>query len=325
METEFLVQLGKPTHTGAGLWATVTRLAKRAGRAHVAVAYLGHDATVVLPLKEGDVLVVDMSKGTVQAGATDPREVRKYLKAGVRVYTCTNLHAKVFVFDETVIAGSANASRSGLIEAAVLCPNRRIADAARRFVSGLALDPVREKWVEKCIGWYVASPRRAMRRMAATAATPSFCRVWLVRVDDGEWDEWEEAVVAKRIRVASKRLADPAECEVESFIWDRTDRFGEQVRQGDLVVQVYASAGRTRVYPPCRVLDVSRHPVPAHPASGWWSISVEQPIKPDTKLWRELKSTLRSAGLAGPQPVFARELRSAGAKAAVLGLWARSR
>ncbi len=325
MSTEFLIQLGKPTSGKVGLWPTVTRLAKKATRACVAVAYLGKGASQILPLKRGDVLVVDMSRGTVEAGATDPREVRKYLRSGVEVYTCTNLHAKVFVFDDEVVVGSANASRSGLVEAAVCCSNRRIADAARTFVQGVALDPVGDRWVEKCIGWYATKRTHRPGQKAAKPVTPGYSRVWIVSVHDAEWAEWEEGIVDKRVRVATGRLKDPDRCEVNSMIWTGTGRFGERVRQGDLLVQIHTAAARTRVYPPCRVLDVFPYHVPGQPKQKRRSISIEQPVKPDTRLWRELKSALRWAGLAGTQPVFARELRSDGAKAAVLGLWAKSR
>ena len=64
------------------LWPTITRLARKSGRKHVAVAYLGSGASRLLPLGRGDSLVVDMSPGAVKSGQTNPFEVENTSKRG---------------------------------------------------------------------------------------------------------------------------------------------------------------------------------------------------------------------------------------------------
>jgi hypothetical protein len=68
------------------LWPKIISLAKKSRRKQVVVAYLGKGASKILPLQRGDVLVVDLSEQAVMNGQTDPHEVEKYIKRGVKVY-----------------------------------------------------------------------------------------------------------------------------------------------------------------------------------------------------------------------------------------------
>src|SRR2546425_10788135 len=105
--------MAKRAHTNfihAGLWHRITSLVSRSHRNYVAVAYLGPLATELLPLNKGDMLVVDMSVRAAKSSQTDPREVRKYKEKGVKVYSCQNLHAKVFVLGKKAVVGSSNVS-----------------------------------------------------------------------------------------------------------------------------------------------------------------------------------------------------------------------
>ena len=95
--------------TNARLWQTLTKRLKTDARA-AAVAYVGHGGAKILPLKKGDTLVVDMSLPTVRSGASDPREVEKFVDRGVDVFTRRYLHSKLVVGDRFAIAGSANVS-----------------------------------------------------------------------------------------------------------------------------------------------------------------------------------------------------------------------
>jgi phospholipase D-like protein len=105
------------------IWSRITSLTNKSTRNHVAVAYLSPLATGLLPLKKDDVLVVDMSIRAAKSSQTDPREIRKYKKAGVRVYWTPKLHAKVFVLGDKVVVGSTNVSKKSneyLQEAAII-------------------------------------------------------------------------------------------------------------------------------------------------------------------------------------------------------------
>ncbi len=98
--------------TNKALWKLLPAKVKTARKVDAAVAYLGQGGADLLPLRRGHRLVVDMSRATVQAGTTDPREVEKLLLRGVRVFSRQRLHAKVVVADNSVFAGSANISKN---------------------------------------------------------------------------------------------------------------------------------------------------------------------------------------------------------------------
>jgi phosphatidylserine/phosphatidylglycerophosphate/cardiolipin synthase-like enzyme len=109
----------------------------------------------MLPLGAADVLVTDCRPATARSGVTDPREVRKYLDAGVTVYRWEWLHAKVFVLDKLAVVGSANVSknsRDNLDEAAVVITTKAGVLAARKFVESLMGQAfeVDSDWLDLC-------------------------------------------------------------------------------------------------------------------------------------------------------------------------------
>lgn len=137
----------------ADLWPRIGTLAKKSKRSHVAVAYLGPTAAELLPLKKGDFLVVDMSTRAAKSSQTDPREVRKFKTKGVDVYSCQNLHAKVFVFDNQAVVSSANVSQRSknfLCEAGIVTTDPVVVDSARRFVESIDSEEVTWSRIKQC-------------------------------------------------------------------------------------------------------------------------------------------------------------------------------
>lgn len=108
----------------------------------VAVAYVAKGGGDVLKLKKGSRLVVDASP-VVRAGLTHPDTLASLVRRGVRVFSYSGLHAKVFVFGRQAFVGSANVSASSrlrLQEAALACANPNVVAAARAFVRLLCVD-----------------------------------------------------------------------------------------------------------------------------------------------------------------------------------------
>ena len=58
-------------------WKEIATRLPRSKSVRVAVAYFSKGGAARLPLRKGDILIVDMSHTTVRQGATDPREIRK--------------------------------------------------------------------------------------------------------------------------------------------------------------------------------------------------------------------------------------------------------
>src|SRR5437879_12119510 len=94
------------------LWDTIRERIRVTKGVRAAVAYFGRNGAKLLPLKNGDSIVVDMSLGAVRQGVTDPRAVRTLRRRGVAVFSRPSLHAKFVLADRTFIARPANAPRN---------------------------------------------------------------------------------------------------------------------------------------------------------------------------------------------------------------------
>jgi hypothetical protein len=98
---------------GKGLTSSLREAIKNT-RIDVAVAFWGRDAFDLLNLKRaraGSRIICD-----AYSGACNPAAIKALLDADFEVYDQPGLHAKVYICDEVLIVGSANASANGLGE-----------------------------------------------------------------------------------------------------------------------------------------------------------------------------------------------------------------
>jgi len=249
----------------AALWKELSERVPRAKPARVAVAYLGVGAARLLPLKKGDQLVVDMSLRAVRCGTTDPREVRTYLRRGVRVFSRECLHAKFFVLGKVVIAGSANISshsKNWLDEAAVMTDDPSVLRRTRDVLDHLCTEPVRSEYLKKCLKEYrspkfgnVGRPHHSQRKATSQG------KVWLIGgLRYIELPDHEETQVEKIVERAAKRLRDFERCEVDWTRYvGRRPRFVSRLRPGDWVVTCIRDGSGFDVWPPARFLGVDTY------------------------------------------------------------------
>ncbi|MDH6286970.1 hypothetical protein M2275_001873 [Rhodococcus opacus] len=94
------------TFHGPSPWPHITRAIRTRGIRHAAIAHLGQDAPTLMPLRAGDVLVVNASRAAVRAHLTSPVALAYYVDAGVRVLSSPNLHANVIATDRRAVIGS---------------------------------------------------------------------------------------------------------------------------------------------------------------------------------------------------------------------------
>ncbi|WP_433610902.1 phospholipase D family protein [Prescottella agglutinans] len=131
---------------GRNVWnELIPLLAPYSASITAAVAYVGSGASDLLKLRRGSSIIVDADPRTVRAGSTDPRVLLDWAKAGVKVYSLKNLHAKLILaeavdaeHDAYAVIGSANLSQSSanrLYESVVLA-------------DGECLDEVRDALIE---------------------------------------------------------------------------------------------------------------------------------------------------------------------------------
>jgi len=140
------------------IWETITQSVKKRLPNYVAVAYFGSDGANLLPLKKGDILVVDASDSSVKSGVTNPIELEKLKNKGVHIFSYPQLHSKIFVFGKTMFIGSANVSlnsKENLFEA-VLMVNQESIEEAKTYILGLAQFPLEEKELSRLKSIYKA-------------------------------------------------------------------------------------------------------------------------------------------------------------------------
>ncbi len=255
--------------TNRNLWREIQAKTKAARRIHAAIAYLGTTASSPLHLSKGDTLVVDMSLRTVRAGATNPSEVRKLIKKGVRVYTRPSLHAKVIVADRFLIVSSANASVSSLTrldEAGCMTSDRVAVERAREFVESVALEPVLPNYLRKCLADY-RPPRFPAAQEGDTSGKKrggtrrsQQADLWFVAgLVRREIPEREQRYVTKAEARAGKRRK-VASSSVDEIHYASKPKWVDNIRIGDLIVDCVREGAGSVVSSPARFLGLESHP-----------------------------------------------------------------
>ena len=248
---------------GVTVWPLIRKAVRSSQRpAHVAVAYLGQGASRLLPLPPGSRLVVDASESAVKSGQTCPSELARLQKRGVRVFSATNLHAKVFVVDSKVFVGSANVSRrssNALVEAVVMTSDRAVVAGAKRFVADLCmieLGPERLSRLGKLYRPPKLTGSSSLRtRPNGRRVRPALPQVWIAQLVAADWPEWTDEALERGHQAAKDRMNRPRRHTIDKFSWGKNPSF----RPGDIVVQVVKEEdGRRMVSPPGTVLHIEK-------------------------------------------------------------------
>jgi hypothetical protein len=231
------------------------------GKVCAAIAYFGTKGAELLPLRKGDQLVVDMSLGAVKQGVTDPREIRKLLGRGVKVFTRGSLHAKFIISGKTLIASSANVSlnsQNELDEAGVLTNDPQAVARALQLFDQLCTEPVRPEYLKTCIKAY--NPPK----FKAAAATPGQrkgqkrvvqAKLWFLGgLENLELSDEETQSVAKVEKKAERKLKKPQKTSVTWVRYGKRPKFFDQIRDGDWVVECTTDGGPRYVTAPSQVL-----------------------------------------------------------------------
>jgi hypothetical protein len=246
------------------LWAELAERIPKAKSVRAAVAYLGSNASELLPLKEGDQLVVDMSLRAVRSGTTDPREVEKFLERGVEVFSRSTLHAKFFILDRVVIAGSANISqnaRESLDEAAILTDDAATVRRALATFEQLCTEPVRKEYLEKCIEEF--EPPKFARGTSKTSKSAKVveAKVWIIGgLTYRDLPEDEREAAEKSTAKYSVKLRDFEQCKVDYCHFPNEQELHSQVREGDWLIFCMEDKRGYDVSPPSRFLGIESHP-----------------------------------------------------------------
>lgn len=240
---------------GVNVWAKIKKDAKDFnGKAFVAVAYFGTGAAKRLPLRKGSILVVDASIKAVKSGQTNPAELMKLRKQGVRVFSMPNLHAKVFVFGQTAYVGSTNVSENSedvYSEASIRSSQTSVVSSARQFVRSLAVNEIGPQKLEALAREY--ENRKKTGRVVKPSKKQIETRFFIVRLTEGEEPSEDGKVIGEGVSKA-KELMVSDKTHKEMYFWNssKVNRY----RPGDTVLPVFTNLrGRIlSVEPPAEFL-----------------------------------------------------------------------
>jgi len=202
------------------VWAALRKVFGEGRKAQVAVAFLSKGAFSRLKLRKGSTLVVNAGLEAVRSGQTDPRELIKYVRAGVRVYSQTQLHAKVFVVSRSAYVGSANVSFNSehrLIESITAFTDAQSVGKARQFVMDLATERLGPEALRELKAQY-REPKLMLlgaRGERSKAGAQDFPLAVSLITD--EWSDEANAADARGQPVARKRLCNSRDFRLENF------------------------------------------------------------------------------------------------------------
>lgn len=247
------------------LWPRIKVLARRPGRIWAAVPYFASGGAKRLALKKGDLLVTRFDDLSIKCGQTDPREILTLIRRGVRVYAAADLHAKVYVFENTAIVSSANVSSHSedyLAEAGLETRDPATVRACRRWVESISSEVVEPAFAESKLGLYhpprFFGPLNHKGKRGAAKAPPRRAPIWAMRLRSEDWDEpaLEAEKAAKNEGI--KRLLDPGEFRQDTFrIIGRASI--APLRIGHRVVQILGPDKHREVFAPGRIVAIRRY------------------------------------------------------------------
>jgi hypothetical protein len=208
---------------------------------YIAVPYFTCDNDLIFD--KNDVLIVNASIGAIKLGQTDAKTLRRAYNAGANIFSCDNLHAKVYVLGTTVFVGSANSSmssRNSLIECMASSSDPHAVSEAVSFVLDLQKqsNKVDEKFL-KSIEKIPVEKRPSSPSRLKNPIEISRPRCWLLGLYDEEYPGNVEEVEQENLDV-EKSLSCEDE-QVDWFWWpsDHNSKFIEEATPGDLFIDIW--------------------------------------------------------------------------------------
>ena len=239
---------------------------------------------------------------------------------GVKAFTRQNLHTKIVVADEWVIAGSANVSKHSeevLDEAAILTNGQSAIRRAREFIDRLCTEPIRREYLEKCKELY-RPPKFSGKRTKGKRSQQraKHAKLWIVKVNEGSLPESEQERYEQGEAEAKKRGTDEVRTKTDSVWWPHKPKMTDELTLGDWVIRVMKEKDKTiSVDPPGVFLYLDRYV--RDPASGKERFVFHYAIPEDgeSMSWEEFhkaaKSLLPTVKLASPRTMPIRDIQVA--------------
>ena len=310
------------TFHGPNPWPHITRAIRTRGARCAAIAYLGHDGPELLPLRAGDVLIVNASKAAIRAHATSPAVLAYYLDKGVRVLSSPTLHAKVIVTNRLAVVGSANGSANSTHsdEAVIISDDPKIVADTRKFIDGIdEITEVDQVFIDNAlleweIGRAVPIPGVSGRihNLDNDFIPKDVTRMFVKHVVDYQPSLTEQHLIHEQQPNQRTTAGPAAKYQLQSLRLDKPS----SITRGDVIILV--SADQESIYPPALVAS---EPVRIPRARGavLYFLRIRTDLEP-----LPLDTTEKHlANLGHPSPRLRSDhyVRSPTVRTALLGLW----
>ena len=242
------------------IWSRLTSESKKCrSKSVVAVAYFSKGAASMLPLLKGSILLVDASEKAVKSGQTCPAELLKLYYKGVKIYSKDWLHAKMFVFGNSLYIGSTNASSNStkLTEAIIKTSEKKSVADAKEFIKSYCKVELGDDQLSRLQKIY-KEPRFAglgggsKKKTKQHFINSNSFFIYHLELDEFTPDEQEQSQKGKK-EAEAKRIKKSRHL-VDEFKWENNF----PAKKGDIIMQVIDEGNNSYVSPPGIVIHQRR-------------------------------------------------------------------
>jgi hypothetical protein len=268
---------------------------------YIAVAYFSYPSLV---FDDGDILIVNASDEAIKLGQTTAKALRQAYEAGAKIFSHSNLHAKIYILGQRIWVGSANSSQSSrrdLIECLASSDDPHAVSEDICFVDVLSqkATPVCDVFLSRVDKIPINKrPRPARPRPALpTVGTP---RCWLLGIDEEGVYPGTEDYIDKQNKYLQKELDGVGSLEeAHSFWWPhRKTKFMHEARVGDLLIYVNLPVWRANpeevyVYKHARIAAITQE---SQVTAKVFHLAYPKNWDTTKLRWSGFKALMRSAG-----------------------------
>jgi PLD-like domain len=300
------------------IWTSIKQLSKKSKLTKVAVAYFGTNGAKQLNLKKSDTLIVAMSINNVKMGQVNPFEIEKLYKKGVNIFTVQNLHSKIYLFDNEVIIGSANVSTNSentLLEAGILTNDPTTISNANIFLENLSVERVEQDYIEVCKEKY--NPPKNFDNKRKTVSTTDFkgqlSRLWIISTKHSKRGKEDEILLEKELPKFENKLVNKKSFIVTDVEYGIDDYFINNIKEGDILIELFNHKVRVDVIKPQRVLGIT-----INKKTKKAFLRVEARKTEINKPWYKLELLLKRNNIKAIKKTSTREIKNDNTKKVIL-------
>jgi hypothetical protein len=264
-----------------------------------------------------------MSEDSVKGGRTYPSEIEKYFKKGVKIYNCTNLHAKTYILGNTLILASANVSqrsKNDLIEAGLLTTDVDVRKNTIGWIRSLQTELVTPAYIASCKKIFKPPKFSGRHRKGKSGVAPSHSRLWLLSTQPINLSDEEQKYCDEKEKEAEKKISDLKKYKVDTILWDQNSRVAKKIQERDLVIQIAKGKDQVKVHPPSRVVKISVPQESDKNVRNSIFITIEELRRPHLFTLSDFAEKAKQAGVYVSANSM-REIRNDRIKNTLLGLW----